>query len=111
MITDALAERRVAMVDLNFRCFKCSQVSAMNLTAEGRDDVRRMTGDPSIPREVTFYCERCGAANAIGLTAEMLAAFVARLSSDDPQIQKAIDDAKRGDYQSAINEALRRFKF
>jgi hypothetical protein len=99
------------MVDLNFRCFKCSQVSAMKLTAEGRDDVQRMNADPNASREVTFYCERCGAANAIALTAEMLAAFLTRLSSDDPQIQRAIDDAKRGNYQSAINEALRRFKF
>ena len=99
------------MVDLKFRCFKCSAVSAMKLTAEGRDRAQRLMGDPSLPKELTFYCERCGAANALAITTEMLHALLQRISSDDPKIQKAIDDAKRGDYGSAIDEARRRFRF
>jgi hypothetical protein len=99
------------MIDLNFRCFKCHETSAMNLTAEGRTTVRRMTADPNESREITFYCDRCGAANVITMTQEMITAFISRLSSDDPQIQRAIDDAKRGDYGSAINEARKRFSF
>ncbi len=83
----------------------------MNLTAEGRDTVYRIKDDPTLPRDVTFYCEKCGAANAIALSVEMVAAFLDRLSSDDPKIQKAIDDAKRGDYRSAIDEARKRFGF
>ena len=99
------------MTDLSFRCFKCNAVSAMKLTAEGRDTVYRIRNDPNLPRDVTFYCEKCGSANAIALSAEMVAAFLDRLSSDDPKIQKAIDDAKRGDYRAAIDEARKRFGF
>ena len=83
----------------------------MNLTAEERTTVRRMSADPNESREITFYCERCGAANVITITQEMIAAFISRLSSDDPKIQKAINDAKRGDYRSAIDEAAKRFRF
>ena len=99
------------MIDLKFQCFKCSAVSAMNLTAEGRDRAQRLIGDPNLAKELTFYCERCGAANTLAITTEMLHALLQRISSDDPKIQKAIDDAKRGDYQSAIDEARRRFGF
>jgi hypothetical protein len=99
------------MADLSFKCFKCNEVSRMNLSAEGRDDVRRLRGDPTLPQEITFYCEHCGAANAIVLSVEMFTTLLGRLSSDDPKIQKAIDDAKRGDYGSAIGEARRRFGF
>lgn len=99
------------MIDLNFRCFKCGETSAMNLTAEGRTTVRRLASDPNESREITFYCDRCGAANAITMSQEMITAFISRLSSDDPQTQKAIDDAKRGDYRSAIDEARKRFGF
>jgi hypothetical protein len=98
-------------MDLNFRCFKCNEISVMNLTAEGRTTVRRLAADPNASRDVTFYCDRCGAANVIAMTPEMVTAFIARLSSDDPQIQKAIDDAKRGDYRSAIDQARKRFGF
>lgn len=83
----------------------------MNLTAEGRTEVRRICTDPNASREVTFYCDLCGAANVIALTPEMIEAFIGRLSSDDPQIKKAINDAKRGDYKSAIDEARKRFGF
>jgi hypothetical protein len=83
----------------------------MKLTAEGRDTVYRFRDDPSTPRDVTFYCEKCGAANAIALTVEMLSELLRTLTSDDPDIQKAIDDARRGDYGSAIDEARRRFGF
>jgi hypothetical protein len=99
------------MTELKFRCFKCNEISAMNLTAEGRTTVRRLRADPNESREVTFYCDHCGAANVIALTQEMIEAFIGRLSSDDPQIQKAINDAKRGDYRSAIDEARKRFGF
>jgi hypothetical protein len=83
----------------------------MNLTAEGRTTVRRIAADPNESREVSFYCDHCGAANVITLTREMIEAFIGRLSSDDPQIQQAINDAKRGDYRSAIDEARKRFGF
>lgn len=43
------------MVDLKFKCFKCNSVSAMKLTAEGRDTVYRLAGDPNLPREVNFF--------------------------------------------------------
>ena len=99
------------MTGLSFQCFKCNQASGLHLTAESRDKVYRIHADPSASREVTFYCDRCGAANAITLTAEMISTLLERLSSDDPQIQKAIDDAKRGDYRAAIDQARRRFGF
>lgn len=99
------------MVDLKFQCFKCNSVSAMNLTAESRDTVYRLHGDPTLPRDVTFYCDKCGAANVIALTMEMVAALLDRLSSDDPQIQRAINAAKGGDFGPAIDEARRRFGF
>lgn len=99
------------MSGLSFQCFKCNQVSGLHLTAESRDKVHRINADPSVSKEVTFYCDRCGAANAITLTAEMISRMLERLFSDDPQIQKAIDDAKRGDFSSAIDQARRRFGF
>lgn len=99
------------MAGLNFKCFKCGSISAMNLTAEGRDTVYRLHGDPTASKEVTFYCSNCGAPNALAVSMEMVTELLGRLSSDDPKIQKAIDDAKRGDYRSAIDEARRRFGF
>ncbi len=99
------------MNGLSFQCFRCNQTSGLHLTAESRDKVSRMFPDPNESREVTFYCDRCGAANAVTLTEEMISKLLERLSSDDPQIQKAIDDAKRGDYGSAIERARRRFDF
>lgn len=99
------------MTGLSFQCFSCNQISGLHLTAESRDKVERLNPDRDASREVTFYCDRCGAANAITLTAEMISELVGRLSSDDPRIQKAIDDAKRGDYSRAIDEARRRFGF
>src|SRR5215469_3526090 len=82
--------RRTNMADLKFQCFKCNTVSAMRLTAEGRDTVYRMRDDPSVPQDVTFYCEHCGAANIIAITAEALSEVLHKLSSDDPEIQRAI---------------------
>ena len=99
------------MADLKFQCFRCNVVSGMKLTAEGRDTVYRLRDDPSASREVTFYCEKCGAANAIALTLEMLSELLRTLTSDDPGIQKAIDNVRRGDYGSAIDKARRRFGF
>lgn len=99
------------MTSLTFRCFKCGQMSDMRLRAQQRDEVSRLVADSNPSYEMTLYCSQCGKANEITLTAEMLTALVTRLDSNDPQIQKAIDDAKRGNYNTAINEALRRFKF
>lgn len=99
------------MVGLSFQCFSCNRVSGLHLTAEGRDKVYRIHSDPRASREVTFYCDQCGAANEITLTTEIISELLERLSSDDPQIQKAIDDAKRGDYRDAIEQARRRFGF
>jgi len=96
---------------LRFRCAECGQMSSLGKPAGSRDDVQRMRNDPQESKEITFYCEMCGAANAVTITPDMIPAILSRLSSDDTQIQKAIDDAKRGNYDRAIGEALRRFKF
>ncbi|MCC6930959.1 MAG: hypothetical protein IT359_18355 [Gemmatimonadaceae bacterium] len=97
------------MPDLSFRCFKCNTFSGLHLTAEGRVRVERMLPDPNASREVTFYCDRCGAANAIALTTEMISQLLERVTSDDPAITKAIEDARRGDYGAAIDQARKRF--
>ena len=99
------------MLDLQFRCFQCGQMSPMNLDAADRGEVHRWNRDPSTSREVTFYCTACGAANAVPLTAEMMTGLLHRVSSNDPQIQRGIDAARRGDYDSAIDAARRRFGF
>lgn len=96
---------------LNFRCAECGEMSGFDKHAESRGDVRRMTADPHESHDITFYCIRCGAANTVTITPEMIPSIVARLSSDDPKIQEAINDAKRGNYNRAIGEALKRFKF
>jgi hypothetical protein len=93
-----------------FKCAECAQMSSLDKPAGERDDVRRMTRDPKQSHDVTFYCEHCGTANTVSITPEMIPAILSRLSCDDPEIQSAIDDAKRGDYGRAINEAFRRFK-
>jgi len=98
-------------MSLNFRCASCGQMSSLDKAAEGRGDVRRMSADPNRSYDVTFYCDLCGAANSVTIRPEMIPALISRLSSNDPEIQKAIDDAKRGDYGRAINEAIRRFRF
>ena len=99
------------MAQLNFRCFRCNQTSGLHLTAESRDRVYRIKADPNFSKDVTFYCDQCGAANTIALTAEMIAALLDGVTSDDPEIQKAIDEAKRGNFSAAIDQARRRFGF
>lgn len=94
-------------MDLSFRCFTCNSVSALTLSAEDRNRADRMLPDPSEAREMTFYCERCGAANAMSLSPEQIAALLHRLTSNDGQIQRAIDDAKRGDFGAAFDVAKR----
>ena len=96
---------------LRFRCVECRSMSGFGQPAEGRGEVLRLQADPNETHEVCFYCDQCGAANTVSITPDMLPSIIARLSSDDPQIQKAIDDAKRGNYGSAIEQARRRFKF
>jgi hypothetical protein len=99
------------MAQLNFRCFSCNQVSGLRLTAEGRDRVYRLRADPNLSKDITFYCDRCGVANTITLTVEMIATLIDGVTSDDPEIQKAIDEAKRGNLGAAIDQARRRFGF
>jgi hypothetical protein len=96
---------------LRFRCAECGQMSSLGKPAGSRDDVHRLRKDAQDSQEITFYCDTCGAANAVTITPDMIPAILSRLSSDDAQIQKAIDDAKEGNYDRAIGEALRRFKF
>src|SRR5215208_125201 len=99
------------MAELNFRCFKCNQMSSLKLTPESRDTVARMTPDPRDTMALSFYCEHCGASNAIDVTGDTVLQLLHRLSSDDDEIEKAITSAKRGDYGSAIDRARKRFGF
>ena len=99
------------MSALSFRCFSCDRVSSLKLTPEGRDTVSRIMPDPRETLQLSFYCEHCGAANSIDITGETAMQLLHRLSSDDAEIQKAISDAKRGDYGSAIDQARKRFGF
>jgi hypothetical protein len=94
-VTEEFKNRRTPPMDLNFQCFKCNGISAMNLPAEERTTMQRILPDPNESREMTFYCDKCGAANTIPITPEMLIQFISRLSSNDKGFPRAIDEAKK----------------
>ena len=65
------------VMSAQFRCVGCKQMSGFSHLAEDRDVVMRLR-DTAPDRDFTFYCERCGTANAVGLTPEVFAALMQR---------------------------------
>ncbi|MFI5351687.1 MAG: hypothetical protein ACHQZS_01905 [Candidatus Binatales bacterium] len=99
------------MNELKFRCYNCNKYSEFTITVDNRDEVRRFTGSGEALGNVRFLCTRCGTANEIEITLETATALLARLASDDPRVQKAIDSAKAGDYSAALDIARRKLGF
>src|SRR3712207_5022832 len=99
------------MNDLKFNCFNCHQDSRFEINVENRDEVRRIVSDGRGIGEVSFICIHCGFANVIEISLEMAAKLLSRLSSEDPQVQDAINRAKSGDYSKAIDIAKKKFGF
>ena len=97
------------MKDLKFNCFHCQQDSEFKITAENRDEVRRLVSDGRRLGEVHFICTNCGFANLIEISLDTATKLLARLSSEDPETQDAINRAKKGDYSGAIDLAKKKF--
>jgi hypothetical protein len=97
--------------DLSFNCYNCHHDSAFEITVKNRDEVERLTGDGRMCGEVSFICVHCGFANVIEITLETAATLLGRLSSADPEVQRAIERAKAGDYSSALDIAKDRLGF
>src|SRR5260370_9528386 len=100
-----------SMNDLKFNCFNCHKDSPFEITANNRGEVRRILSDPNDKTEVTFLCANCGYANTIELTLEMATEVLSRLSSNNPEVQDAVNRAKAGDYSKAFDIAKKRFGF
>jgi len=95
--------------NMTFECYKCKKTSRLNVSADTGSDIRRLHGDGKIKEKITFMCEHCGVANSIEINLENASSFLESMSSTDPDIQKAIDAAKKGDISSAIDMARKKF--
>jgi uncharacterized Zn finger protein len=98
-------------MNLLFKCFSCHQNSPFDITSANRDEVKRVMGDSQSLGKVNFICASCGTVNLIEIDFETASQVLARLSSEDPQIQNAINKAKEGDYSDAIKAAKDKFGF
>jgi len=97
------------MNDLKFRCFKCQKDSPFEISPANRGEVQRLVSDGKSMGQVTFICVHCGFANTIDITLDTATKLLERISSDDPEVQDAIERAKKGDYSKAIEAAKNRF--
>jgi transcription elongation factor Elf1 len=98
------------MDDLKFDCYNCNTPSPFQLTAANRDEVKRFVSDKT-PGTANFICTNCEMVNEIELTLETAMKILQRLSSDDPIVNKAIDRAKQGDYDLALDVARKKLGF
>jgi len=96
---------------LLFRCFKCNNQSPFEITVANRDEVMRLHSDGKEFGQVNFICVHCGYANLIEITLETATKLLERLSSRDPEVQKALDSAKSGDFSKAIDIAAKKLGF
>jgi hypothetical protein len=99
------------MNDMLFRCFSCERESPFEITVANRDEVRRLVSDDRDLGQVNFICVHCGYANLIEISIETATRLLARISSNDPEVQQAIDRAKEGDFSSAVDLAARKIGF
>lgn len=98
------------MEDLKFQCFDCSEYSEFKITSQNRGEVLRLHSGGKLSK-VLFICTNCGTANEIEISLQQATILLERLESDNPAVQNAIDQAKRGDYSEALKIARNRFGF
>ena len=91
--------------DLKFSCFSCHHDSPFNITAANRGEVQRMLPSGESIGEVTFICINCQTANIIEITLDQAKMILQRLSSNDSDVQEAIEKAKIGDYSKVLDAA------
>lgn len=99
------------MNEMLFRCFSCEKESPFEITVANRDEVRRFVDDGQGLGQVNFICLHCGYANLIEISLEAATKLLARISSDDPEVQQAVERAKAGDFTSAIDLAAKKLGF
>ena len=95
--------------NITFKCYNCNKMSRLRIEADKRVETRRILGEGK--RKITFLCEHCGAANEIEISLENSKKLLDGLSSTDPDVQRAINNAKKGDISGALDIARKRFGF